>query len=132
MSLNSTNLKDRGVNNMRMKLMLTSISIIFCISCASVAQGEKSTSSLESLYGVSLVETGVRFKVRSNGCTKPEDFIFDIKTLENEATLSILRTRGDHCRRMPKVIELTKTLDYSRIGPNLPIRLVNTFKVNGE
>lgn len=89
--------------------------------------------NLEPLYGIAVLEDRVIFKVKSNGCTKPEHF--DV-TLEQQrernnefAELRIRRTIPDRCRRKPKVIEVSKTLDYSEKAPRLPIKLINSLYI---
>lgn len=113
-------------SSMAMLLMLC------LVSCSSVSSEESTLqkhAQPAQLYGITLLETKVQFRVRSNGCTKPEDFEIALKEADQFASLSIVRTKVDRCRRMPRIIQLTKSLDYSLIPPNLPIRVVNSFDV---
>ena len=104
--------------------------ILGCLSFSSNAQDYPGKKILEPLYGVAMIKNGVELKVKSTGCTNKEDFVVDLKLAESGAQLVINRTKPDMCRRMPKIITIKKTLDYSGIEPNLSIMLLNPLKVS--
>ena len=104
--------------------------IVGCSSFASNAQDHSSKKALEPLYGIALIKNAVELKVKSTGCTNKEDFVVDLKLSESGVQIVVNRTKPDMCRRMPKVITIKKSLDYSYIEPNLSIMLLNPLKVS--
>ena len=59
--------------------------------------------------------------VFSNGCTKKEDFRFDL----SGGVLTITRTTRDACKAMPQRITLTFTLKEAGLEPKAAFRLGN-------
>ncbi len=104
--------------------------IVGCSSVASHAQEYSGKKALEALYGIAMIKNAVELKVKSTGCTTKEDFVIELKFSGAEAKLEVVRTKPDMCRRMPKIITITKTLDYSAIEPNLSIMLLNPLKAS--
>lgn len=68
----------------------------------------------------------ITIEVTSSGCTMKGDFRFDFK----ENVLTIIRTRRDDCKAMPKKINLTYSLKEVGISPHQPFSISNKFIVN--
>jgi len=103
--------------------------ILGCSSFSSNAQDQLNQNILEPLYGIVIIKNVVKVDVKSTGCTNEEDFIFDLNPSESGTQLAVKRTKPDMCRRMPKIITIEKSLDYSALEPNLSIILLNPLKV---
>jgi len=103
-----------------------------CSSHANQTQNQSGSDDLEALHGITLNKNTLILNVRSTGCTTEDDFLIHLTALNNEVQLSVERIKEDHCRRMPKVMRIEKTLDYSDIAPNLPIMLLNPLKVSRQ
>lgn len=82
----------------------------------------------EDLLGISLdfEKSAVTIQVVSSGCTKKDDFAFEMKGDQ----LTILRKQRDECKRMPEKVSLTFTLKEAGIDPNKAFNLVNKLTVN--
>jgi len=106
--------------------------IVGCSSFASNAQDQSNHNVLEPLYGISMIKNAVKIKVRSTGCTNEEDFVIDLNISESAPHLAVKRTKPDMCRRMPQIITIEKSLDYSALEPNLSIMLLNPLKVSDK
>jgi|GEM_PF-2565953 len=104
--------------------------IVGCSSFSSNAQDQLNQNVLEPLYGITMIKNAVKVSVKSTGCTNEEDFIIDLKPTQFEMQLAVKRTKPDLCRRMPKIITIEKSLDYSTLEPNISIILVNPIKVS--
>jgi len=86
--------------------------------------------NLVALFGIELHASHVLFKVMSNGCTSDKHFETLLVSSGRSLELGIERTKRDRCRRKPKLIQITKELDYSGLAPNLPIMLVNPLQIH--
>lgn len=58
---------------------------------------------LERLHALTFSGKHLAIRVESYGCTKAGDF--DVR-VEGGNTLAIIRKKADHCRAMPRIIEL--------------------------
>jgi len=103
------------------------VSVFF--TSMSVASGQ---SKLEPLYTVSLSEKKLEFAVKSTGCSAAEDFKVHMRSADEQLILTIERIKVDRCRRMPKVISLSKAVDFSNIDSNLDIMIGNPFKIKSK
>ncbi|MFC3150864.1 hypothetical protein ACFOEK_07480 [Litoribrevibacter euphylliae] len=96
-----------------------------CSTCVSA----QSNAPLEPLHAIFLERDNqslaVHFKAISHGCTTTQDFELTIKESNEINQLSITRLRPDRCRKMPKLVSLTKRLRYDEINASLPIQLKN-------
>jgi len=118
---------------LKTKIAYLSTIIIFIVGCASSAsnaQDHSSLSILEPLYGITMINNAIKVSVKSTGCTNEEDFIIDLKLSDSGAQLAVKRTKPDRCRRMPKIITIEKSLDYSSLEPSLSIMLLNPLQVS--
>jgi len=106
--------------------LLTVMAVSVFYTGMSVAAGQ---SKLEPLYAVSLFEKKLEFAVKSTGCSAAEDFKLHMRSADDQLILAIERIKVDRCRRMPKVISLTKAVDFSNIDSNLDIMIGNPFKI---
>lgn len=118
-----------------MKAVAINISVLISVilGCSSFfghAEERSSDKILEPLYGVVMTESAVEFRVKSTGCTNEDDFVVHLNDSELGAELVVSRTKPDKCRRMPKIVTIKKTLDYSGLEPNLSIMLLNPLKVS--
>jgi hypothetical protein len=118
------------MNKVIIKKLISPLAIIFAIvSCKSIS-GEPNVenSTLEPLYGIDISVDTVSFNVKSFGCTHAEDFVLILDSdagESGETGISILRTKRDLCRRMPKVIEIDLAIDALKIAPESQIKLKN-------
>lgn len=87
------------------------------------------TQNLEPLYGVSFSNEGIEFDVKSSGCTTAEHFKLNIYTVDDLRYLRIERIKADRCRRMPNIVNIVKSVDFSDIDSNLAIMIDNPFKL---
>lgn len=115
------------MNKMPMKKMFVPLfTLMLVASCKSTSNEPKlENAALEPIYSMNLSADSVRFGVKSNGCTRADDFVVILDTTEKEQGLSILRTRKDLCRRKPKVIELDLSIDALELDTELPMKLKN-------
>ena len=83
---------------------------------------------VEVIYDVKLLPGKVQFSVVSNGCTKAKSFVLDTRqTGKNTTSVTLLRLHPDHCRAMPRLIQITKPLPSSITAKKkirLPIRFL--------
>ena len=77
------------------------------ISFGALSVFAHNTEKQESLYGVSFFEKNIEIIVKSNGCTKPEDFRLDMLNGGDHTLLNIVRIKPDRCKRMPKLMAIT-------------------------
>jgi len=62
-------------------------------SCsASKNNGQK---TLEPIYGIEFTQSSIKLLISSNGCTTAGSF----EIRQNHATISVVRIKGDFCRR---------------------------------
>jgi len=99
------------------------------LACSSMASSQ---NKLEPLYAVSLSDKSIEFEVKSTGCTTAEDFKLNMRSADDHLILNIERIKIDRCRRMPKVISLSKAVDFSNIESNLVIMIDNPFKMKSK
>ncbi|WP_344799956.1 hypothetical protein [Litoribacillus peritrichatus] len=102
-------------------LILTSVS-----ACNSL---ESQANYLEPLYSVNVKATEITFEVKSNGCTRADDFHIGIAPVNETNRLWIERLNMDRCRKMPRIIEITKGYDGSKVDIDRPIILENLLLV---
>jgi|GEM_PF-1229975 len=114
-----------GKNQNRLMLMISTLVLVACVlALAGLTNAGPLRPALADITGFSRYDTDLVFNVVSNGCTKKEDFelaVIDIVEAGGEpttVTLELLRTKPDHCRRLPFVI----TINYpeSEHGINAP------------
>ena len=65
-------------------------------------------SKLETLHAFSATPETLTFSVISTGCTRPEDFVVETRSVDGRCHVSILRIRPDRCRRAPYRVTLTR------------------------
>jgi hypothetical protein len=82
----------------------------------------------ETLLGISTdFDKGeITIEVASSGCTKKEDFHFELK----DNVLTVFRKQRDACKAMPKKTSFTFNLKDLGIGPHQRFRVGNLFIVN--
>ena len=82
----------------------------------------------ETLLGLSTdFDKGeITIEVASSGCTKKEDFRFELK----DNVLTVFRKQRDTCKAMPKKTSFTFNLKDLGIGPHQRFRVGNLFIVN--
>lgn len=108
------------------RLKLVMIMMTVSASACSLAQPAQ---PLEPLHAITLERTpqslAVHFTAISHGCTTTQDFELTLETQGGINQLSITRVTPDRCRKMPKLISLTKRLRLADINTTLPIELKN-------
>lgn len=115
------------------KMMMLVFIIILIASCKNLSREAVALDNdLEPIYGFDFSPIKVSFKVKSHGCTRAEDFIVILDTHEKFEGLSILRTKKDLCRRMPKIIELELPITSLNVEPDSKIYLKNPFVANSR
>jgi len=62
---------------------------------------------LEPLQAVQFFEKHLVIKVNSNGCTQPSHFKIETQQTKDVIQLSIHRQKADHCRAMPRMVDIT-------------------------
>lgn len=75
----------------------------------------------ERLYSVTFSEKNLTIRVKSYGCTKAANFEVSV---DRKNVLTVLRTKADLCRAMPRVIELQLPLPDLAEGD---YRIMNAF-----
>jgi hypothetical protein len=68
----------------------------------------------------------ITIEVASSGCTKKEDFRFELK----DNVLTVFRKQRDTCKAMPRKTGFTFKLADLGIGPHQRFRIGNLFIVN--
>jgi len=109
------------------KLQITIVSLFSVLLANSCVAG--GSNKLSSLYGIEVDKNRIHFEVISSGCTKADDFQVALNQSIVPVSLSIIRTRPDRCRGMPRRVSLTKTMDFSSVGSDLDVVLLNALKI---
>lgn len=74
---------------------------------------------IELIYNPYIQGDSLVFEVMNTGCTSKDDFIFDWHGDE----LTIIRTRLDLCKAMPRPIEISIPLQASQVNLQNPVSL---------
>jgi len=75
--------------------------------------------SLAIIYGFDVKKEALWFLVKSNGCTKENNFTLTSKTVDNKTTeFSLLRSKRDLCRGLPKIISITMPINNADTDDN--------------
>ncbi len=99
--------------------------LALCLATAAVAAERK-----EVLLGIT-TDSGrgeLAIEVVSTGCTKAEDFRFELK----DGVLTVFRKVPDTCKAMPEKVRLTFKLRDIGLDPRKPFRLANEIQANGN
>lgn len=109
-------------------MKLSTLTTIFA-AMLSVSAFAEETDELEALYSAQFDDTYVTIEVKSNGCTKPEDFtiLASGKGGEHVNSLRIRRDQPDFCKAMPQLIRLQLELPPALAALKEPYRLENPF-----
>lgn len=105
-----------------MSLVACVVSFVALTSCSATANSKKPT--MEPLHSVSISTSSLKISVTSNGCTKQEHFDFVIEPGEVNQ-LSVVRTKYDGCRRVPKQVTFKYTLADIGLSEKSEIRIKN-------
>ncbi len=111
---------------MKTVLSLAALLAVVMVGANAIAED---TGVLEPLYSVQFDDTYVTIGVKSNGCTKPEDFtiLASGKGGEHVNTLGIRRDQPDFCKAMPQLIRLQLELPPALAALKEPYWLENPF-----
>jgi len=82
-------------------LMVSGLLIVGCQSMSTEATGD--SSNLEPIYNPEWTANGLTVQVVSNGCTSVESF--KVQVTDNQVTID--RIKKDHCRAMPRLVEVS-------------------------
>lgn len=95
----------------------------------SVSTFAEETGELEPLYSAQFDDTYVTIEVKSNGCTKPEDFtiLASGKGGEHFSTLGIRRDKPDNCRAATRLMRMELELPPALAALKEPYKLENLF-----
>ena len=83
-----------------------SIGLTALISLGAFSVFAHNTEKQEALYGVSFLQNSIEVNVKSNGCTKAQDFRLDILKGEDRTLINVVRIEPDRCRRMSKLMSI--------------------------
>lgn len=92
-------------------------------------------NDLPVLYGIELTQGAVRVWVVSQGCTKAEDFLLEVRQAGEYTELAVSRIREDPCRMAPHIVELSLHLPQngdSVAGNNTRLNLLNPLSFTGR
>ena len=87
-------------------------------------------ANLEPLYQFALMGNKMEIGVKSNGCTKAEDFTATLSSQEAGDHLAVKRDKIDRCRRMPMMKKILLNIESLGIKKGQPIILDNPVMVS--
>ena len=85
------------------------------------------TGKQEALYGVTFFENSIEIIVKSNGCTKAQDFRLEMLNGSDHTLLNIIRTKPDRCRKMSKPMRIILPLHTNQQNH---YKINNSFVIN--
>lgn len=111
---------------------LVLISTLTTLMSSTVAIGAAGIPVPAVITGFAHSGDNLQFTVISNGCTHIDDFVLEHQTTDNGfSSVTLLRTRQDHCRRLP--FEFTVSFKTpAAVGPGNAITITNTFHALGK
>ncbi len=110
-----------------MKKIIAAIVLIgssaFALEPVNVIEVTQTGNLMPNLAGASgpAIETEIKFKALSGGCTRAEDFSINVNEKNGQSEIAIIRNRPDMCEAVARPIELTLTtdkIDASHYGKN--------------
>lgn len=81
-------------------------SLLLAASCSLAGNNQEQNYMIETLYGIQLHKDKLTVRVKSNGCTKAEHFGVQAKAELDHHLLTVVRTKADRCRKMPRIISI--------------------------
>lgn len=102
--------------------------VIFVAIITALNLGANPGTGSEQLLGVSVIESGIHFQVYSNGCTKKEDFAFEVEerlkpispylpAYEHHFYITVKRLRDDDCQ-LPLPYGTTLFVSFAELSIN--------------
>ena len=80
--------------------------------------------SIPALHSISIQGDNIVFNVTSFGCSQDADFELKV---EDGQRITLYRTRADHCKRAPMVIQIKRSLQKSGLSMQRPFSANNPF-----
>lgn len=97
------------------------------IMCSRLAIGTAGASVPAVIAGFHISADTLTFTVVSTGCTHQDDFILEHRSKDDRlSSVTLLRTRVDHCRRMPFEVDVSFQRPTA-IGPGHAVTITNSF-----
>ena len=86
------------------------------LSLLAVSVFAHNTEKQEPLYGATMFKNHIEIIVKSNGCTKAEDFRLEQLHAGNYILLNIVRIKPDRCRAMTRPMNISLPLNANKIS----------------
>lgn len=95
----------------------------------SVAAACATVRDADALLGVQVRADVLEITVVSTGCTRADDFVFDVERIHGSgaARLTVVRTRADLCRKMPEAATFRYPLADVGLDPGEAVQVQNVL-----
>jgi hypothetical protein len=102
----------KSIMNIQVILIFLLVSLLSACTAVSEEVEKDNTAEIKPplavIYGFDVKTESLWFLVKSNGCTKEDNFTIKSKVIENNTTeVSLYQIKRDLCRGMPKLISIT-------------------------
>lgn len=81
--------------------------------------------SLEPLFHHEIRADKLVLSVLSTGCTRAEDFVVDVQTVDEVCQLAVYRVKPDRCRKAPEPKQVLLDFDVKAACASKRIEVVN-------